>query len=279
MAGVSWHVLFDIRWVGQEGVNMSFDESVSVANLLRCFRDSLIGRNVKGIVHNMNSPLQVLSMHMELLAMDLGRLSTLMDKPDEMTSGISQAVKRIEQLEDIVSKINDMVRLLGIRAHDEEQEKEDGPVMVSQMLMETIEFWKADLFFKHKVGIELSFPEASPVLVLNEHHVRDGLDGIFFYLIGLLRNAQEPGLEISISGAKDGTVSVGFFPKGALIPIEKMQRVSSISNERDLAEDFHSLIVEPETLSMALAKTSLEKAGAELKVAEDGLVVKLKNSS
>ncbi len=257
---------------------MSFDESVSVANLLRCFRDSLIGRNVKGIVHNMNSPLQVLSMHMELLAMDLSRLSTLRDEPNKLTSGISQAANRLEQLEDIVSKINDMVRLLGSRAHDEEQEEEDGPVMVSQMLMETIEFWKSDLFFKHKVGIELSFPEASPVLVLNEYHVRDGLDGIFFYLIGLLRNAQEPGLEISISGAKDGAVSVGFFPKGALIPIEKMQRVSSISHERDLAEDFHSLIVEPETLGMAMAKTSLEKAGAELKIAKDGLVVKFKNS-
>ncbi len=258
---------------------MSFDAKGSFASLLRYFRDSLIGRNAKGIVHNMNSPLQVLSMHMELLAMDLGRLSTLRDEPDKMTSGISQAAKRLEQLEDIVSKINDMVRLLGSRAHDEEQKEEDGPVMVSQMVLETIEFWKSDLFFKHKVGIELSFPDASPVLILNEHYIKDGLDSIFFSIIELLRDAPEPGLEISISGTKDGTVSVGFFPKGALIPIEKMQRVSSISHERDLAEDFHSLIVEPVALAMAVAKTSLIRAAAELKIAEDGLVVKLKNSS
>jgi len=258
---------------------MSFEGKGSFANLLRCFRDSLIGKNTKGIVHNMNSPLQVLSMHMELLAMDLNHLSTLQDEPDKIVAGISQAAKRLEQLEDIVSKINGMVKLLGSRVHDEEQEVEEGPVMVSQLLSDTIEFWKSDLFFKHKVYLDLSIPDASPVLVLNQNYVKNGLDSILFFLIEILRDSPEPGLKISISNVMEGMVSMEFFPKGARIPMKEMQKVSSISQLGELKEDFLSLILEPVTFAMAVAKTSLVKAGGDLKIAEDGLVVKLKNSS
>ena len=258
---------------------MSFDKDTAVANLLRYFRDSLIGRNAKGIVHNMNSPLQVLSMHMELLAMDLGHLASLKCDNSQITSGISQAASRLEQLEDIVSKINQMVKLVGSRAYDEEQKEEEGPVMISQLLSETIEFWKSDLFFKHKVGLELSFPETSPVMVLNEQCVKDGFDGIFFSTIEILRNAPEPSLEIVLSMSDGDHVSVGFYPKGVDVPVEKLEKISSISHEDDLAKEFVYLTLEPLLLAMTVAKTSLKKTDSEMEITKDGIVVRLREGS
>ena len=275
----SWAWPFLHRWVIRRVKDMSFDKDVAVANLLRYFRDSLIGRNAKGIVHNMNSPLQVLSMHMELLAMDLGHLVGLKCDNSQITSGISQAANRLEQLEDIVSRINDMVKLVGSRVYDEEQQEEEGPVMVTQLLSETIEFWKSDLFFKHKVGLDLSFPETSPVLILNEQHVKDSFDGILFSTIELLRETPEPVLEIALSTSDENLVSVGFYPKGISYPVEELEKISSISNENELAKELVSLTLKPLLLAMAVAKTSLKKAGSDMEIARDGVVVKLRNAS
>jgi hypothetical protein len=41
--------------------------------LYSCFQNSKIGYLAKGIVHNLNGPIQILSMHIEMLKMDIAK--------------------------------------------------------------------------------------------------------------------------------------------------------------------------------------------------------------
>ncbi len=258
---------------------MSSDMERVVANRLRYFRDSLIGKNIKGIVHNMNSPLQVLSMHMELLAMDLNHLSSLKCDNMEMEAGISQALNRLGQLEEIVEKINHLVKLVGSRAYDEEHENDQGPVMVKQLVEETIEFWKSDLFFKHKVDVDLSTPGTSPVLIINEQYVRDGLDSVVFGLIELLRNAEEPALVIGIDPSDNRAVSLHFRPSGVRFPIERLESVSAIAYGGQWEKFGDSLFLEPTVMAMAVAKANMKRAGCEIHFNQDGVTLRLRSIS
>ncbi|NPA95808.1 MAG: HAMP domain-containing histidine kinase [Thermodesulfobacteria bacterium] len=255
---------------------MSSEKNGAAVNMLRYFRDSLIGRNAKGIVHNMNSPLQVLSMQIELLGMDLNQLASLPCDNQDLKKGLNQIIDRLGQLEGIVDKINHLVKLVGSRVYDEEQDDEESPVMVSQLIDETVEFWKSDLFFKHKVDVKLSMPEISPVVVSKEQYLKDAIDSILFGCIEMLKDANEPALGIEVSANGETDIAISFRPQGVRFPVEKLGQATSLMETSSDQGSGCEISLSPLDVAMAVAKMSIQKIGGDFTMKDDEVTVNLK---
>ncbi len=250
----------------------SDDRQKALHGPVRYFRDSLIGRNAKGIVHNMNSPLQVLSMQIELLGMELNQLASMECDNQEVVSGINQAAKRLGQLEDIVSKINHLVKLVGSRVVDEDKQEEQAPVMINQLLEETLEFWKSDLFFKHKVFLNLHLPDASPVVVTNEQHLKDALDSVLFACIESQRKAAEPRIDVSVSMEGGSKVVMSFLANGASFSANSLGISQNGTVDIKGRHPFSFTLLD---LAMEVARASMERIKGELLLADDSIVLQL----
>ncbi len=256
---------------------MSGGKDGTELDLLRYFRDSLIGRNAKGIVHNMNSPLQVLSMQIELLGMDLNLLASQPCENSEVSSGIQQAIERLDQLETIVAKINHLVKLVGSRVADDEQDDDEGPIMVARLLEETIEFWKSDLFFKHKVILDLEIPSASPVVVSKERYLKDALDSVLFSCIQTLKKENDPKLHIAIEAEPDSSdIVMKFEPEGRGFPLERVEHLSSFIERNGTIKEIEELSFAPVDLALAVAKMSIKKISGDFKLNDQSIIIKLK---
>ncbi len=182
------------------------------AFLLDCFADCLVGKLAKGVVHNLNSPLQVLSMQLEMMKMDLGGQERLVqalkgrsgqdhdssEKFEEMERGLDKEKERLGKIENVLCRLQAMVGLIGSRSAGDYDDAAS-PLILNQMLEEEVEFWKSDLFFKHQVEKKLDLPSQPLLITVNEALLRDMVDGIIGASIEQLRDVKGASIEIRLS--------------------------------------------------------------------------------
>ncbi len=204
--------------------------------LFKCFRDSLIGKNTRGIIHNINSPLQVLSMQIELLRMDYLNLKEEImnhgaevlnkDSLDKLSMLMEKSEGRLLQVEEVLQRINALIAVIAARV-SETDETGGAPVMLNQLLEEQVEFWKSDLFFKHKVSLSFKLSELSPVIVIREDILRDVIDGILFGCLEQIREQAVPQIEIECcpGNGKTGEHIVLFSHNGSPFPVADIKKL------------------------------------------------------
>ena len=210
----------------------------------KCFRDSLIGQNTRGIIHNINSPLQVLSMQAELLRMDFLKLREEIstskqsgmkdDRFREISNLLHKGFGRLAQLEKTLQSINIMIAIIAARVSEADDDSKGTPVILNQLLEEQIEFWKADLFFKHKVSLSVNLPDISPVIVMREDVFRDTIDGIMFGCLEQIRRQAEPNIEIRCTSLPEAKrkYSVLFSHNGPPFPVADIKNQQKELSER-----------------------------------------------
>jgi hypothetical protein len=141
--------------------------------ILECFQYSLTGRLGHGIVHNLNGPLQILSMQMEMVKMDIMKcMEILSGRNPDFKAGdakgispvclneISRINERMDQVSEVTGRLESMIQILGYRGEDEAGIKQPRPVDMLSFVNEFIEFWSADLYFKHRVEKRLTLPDS-----------------------------------------------------------------------------------------------------------------------
>jgi len=114
------------------------------------YYDSNLGGLLKGVIHNLNGSLQILSMQMELLQRMLSR-----DEPklqDQMEKCLGQIDKFRGMLESLIQK--------GV--HDEQ----DSPqaLQLNEILEEELSVLHHNLFFKHQVKLHKNLASPLPLL-------------------------------------------------------------------------------------------------------------------
>ena len=244
--------------------------------LYSCFQNSKIGHLAKGIVHNLNGPIQILSMHIEMLKMDIAKdlkatESTLaLSLPDtaanqlkELADNLQKRAERFSQMEEALARMENMVNVITNRS----QEGEDGqrPLILNQVLEEELDFWNADLFFKHQVGKQLALPATQTLIVINEGHLRDLIDGLLDACIKQMRETEERDLKITLGQKDEATWSLEFEHTGNAFPADWDQDISRYSPESNeytqKTSDYLFLI-----LALNLAKVRAEQIGGTLKI-------------
>lgn len=135
------------------------------------YRFSGVGRLLKGIVHNMNGPLQSLTMQVDLLkhrfVMDnnvlkdiaLGNLSG--EEVDEFVKRRQNAFVKFDQMNEVVWNLHNMINMILVKC---EHEDKDGRrfIDLNNLILEELELLNANMFFKHQVEKEIKLDEDMP---------------------------------------------------------------------------------------------------------------------
>ncbi len=254
--------------------------------LFKCFRDSLIGKNTRGIIHNINSPLQVLSMQMELLRMDLFKLRKNIFEPGNAGFAEKEAGKefldimdkcfdRVGQIEEVVQRINGMIGVIAARVNETDDDSHSTPVMLAQLLEEQAEFWKSDLFFKHKVSLGMNLPKISPVVVVREDVLRDTIDGIMFGCLEQVRMEAEPeiGIDLIAGSGEQEKPEIVFSQNGPVFPVEDIMQLIERFSQKGI-DDFTAFENIPQGhFSLLLASICAGVIGLHIEILPNGIVV------
>ena len=125
------------------------------------FQAATIGRLMAGTVHNINGPLQIISMQIELLKMELegsrdsilGGLAADDEARVEIARAFARHEDRLNKIRASLAKLEEIASQQAVRA---KKGGDEAPfVQLSQLVLHSINFWRGDLFFKHEVEYSL----------------------------------------------------------------------------------------------------------------------------
>ena len=118
------------------------------------YRYSTLGSFVRGIIHNLNGSLQILSMQMELLQ------GALLKEGERIGPSLNA---KMLQCQEQLDKLKAMVEVLMQKGIHDEQEAPQS-IHLNALLEEELSLWHHNLFFKHQMKAVKSFSPQLPPL-------------------------------------------------------------------------------------------------------------------
>lgn len=154
----------------EAGTRLSPADSLerALAELVRYYRHSSAGRLVTGIVHRMNTPLQVLSFQLELLEQkNREELEILAGCPSPTAAKLTPLHdyrrEKIRQVRAEIDKLQELSRRLILQGvHEEAQDKQS--LDLNRLCQEELELYQANPFFRHRVNKEIRFQPGLPCI-------------------------------------------------------------------------------------------------------------------
>ncbi len=148
--------------VGDEILERSFQA------LTRYYRHSSVGQRSLGIVHQMNTPLQVLTFELDLLEQknqtELAMLSHSIPARVEKLQGlVRQRLRKLQQLRGQLDKLRNLTRNLVLQGVHEDAE-ERFHLDLNEVLGQELEQYQTNSFFKHEVSKDFHFQEGLPLI-------------------------------------------------------------------------------------------------------------------
>jgi len=142
------------------------DIALCLAELVRYYRHSVVGRRCSGIIHNMNTPLQVISFQLELLEQKSQEEATLLadlrNSPvPELRALHEYRHQKLKQLHQEIDNLREMVHRIALQGVHEGQE-EHCYLDLNQIFQDELEMYLANPFFKHRVEKEFTFTPGLP---------------------------------------------------------------------------------------------------------------------
>ncbi|MFZ2089520.1 MAG: HAMP domain-containing sensor histidine kinase, partial [Desulfobaccales bacterium] len=136
-----------------------------LTELVRYYRHSAVGRRCTGVIHNMNTPLQVISFQLDLLEQKAQEEAALLAGPTPAPPGLQALYEyrsqKLQQLQTEVEHLRDMVLRLALQSVHEGQEGQCY-LDLNQVFRDELELYLADLFFKHRVEKDFNFVSGLP---------------------------------------------------------------------------------------------------------------------
>ena len=143
-------------------------------------RYATLGSLVKGIIHNLNGSLQVLSMHMELLEKMLKGKEKQFDS--QIRNKMGQCLRQVDKFKSIIEE-------LSLKARRDEQDTPQ-PIEINEIFEECFSLYHHDLFFKHQIklvrnlsphlpsieGLYMDFHQGFSNLIQNAIEAMEGMD-------------------------------------------------------------------------------------------------------
>lgn len=135
--------------------------------LVRCYRRSAVGQRCTGIVHNLNTPLQALSLGCELLfrkaaeenAALVGQLSP--EAKAAWEKFYLYRLDKLQQFEEEIRKLHQLARLIIYQGmHEEQQERQ--VIDLNALLQDELQLFMLQPFFKHRVEKRIHIQQRLP---------------------------------------------------------------------------------------------------------------------
>jgi signal transduction histidine kinase len=139
-----------------------------LVELVRYYRHSSAGRLVTGIVHQMNTPLQVLSFQLELLEVKAENEAEILPGCPPATAEKLAALhdyrrEKIRQFRAELEKLQGLVRRLILQGEHEEA-RDRRRLDLNQLVTELLDHYLAQPFFRHRVNREIRLQPGLPAV-------------------------------------------------------------------------------------------------------------------
>ncbi len=160
-----------------------------------------LGEFIQGLIHNINGPLQNMSMLAELITVGQQRANDfammhLSEHQGEWKLIHEKQNQRLSQVSDQIGKFVEMLRDIICVL---EMERTEGGLDVNHVITRLMQILRADLFFKHQVAMELRLASGLPLV-----SVPAGV--LILAMVHLFRNAM-----IAMRDSKDRHLIVGTY--------------------------------------------------------------------
>ena len=128
---------------------------IPLDNLIILYRMASLGKLINGLVHNLNGPLQALSMDLEMAEYSLINKREMDDNLAKNTG------TRLKRMEEELENIKNLIKTTSIKANLDDDYQEQ--ITLSRFLQQELSFLKANLYFKHNVHTELQLEDDLPL--------------------------------------------------------------------------------------------------------------------
>ena len=168
-------------------------------------RLSYLGKIVRGLIHNVNGPLQNISMLVEVLTRGQGQMDGLARSPQpvihEQWDTLSEKQRqRLTRLTEQVFLLSEMLRDFMVLQEIERNESEVDSKLVLQKLAS---IFRADLFLKHQVDLQLQMDEAIPLVRVRGRDLIAALIHLFQNAIRAVRESETKRIVIECRREED----------------------------------------------------------------------------
>lgn len=186
---------------------------------------SCYGGFIQGLIHNINGPLQNISMLVELIQTGLARLDRVTagdgSAPAEEKNRVLEREKqRLQKLVEQVGMLDGILRDLRML---HEIERNPGEVDLNLLVLSLVQTLQCDLFFKHHVQLELRLAKDLPRISVPARHLIPPLVHLFRNAMSALREAPEKRLTIE-SRAEAGAVWLSLRDTGCGLKVGEEER-------------------------------------------------------
>jgi two-component system, NtrC family, sensor kinase len=176
----------------------ALDPEKLLAAFLDGYGDFRLGSLIRGIVHNLNGSLQILSMQMEIL-------QRMLQKEEAISPAIREKTDRcIAQVE----QFGQAVQVLMRRALEREEELSP-KINLNEILDAELAMAHHDLFFKHQVRVERALSPSLPPLKGKRHEVSQAIGNLIQNAIEAMENSPRKELKIcTMAGVNSAEVLI-----------------------------------------------------------------------
>lgn len=245
-----------------------------LGQLMRQDHFATIGELMNGLVHNMNGPLQVLSIQVELLKKLISDEEKILEAMTAMPSTSEDhgksllelqkirtiCEKKIGQLEKEMERLQDITSLVATRCSEHADILFPDTVDLNEVVRHEISLLHADLFFKHQIQKKLNLT-TNPICVQGRY--LDFLQA----LNHVLKNAIDAVYE---SEEKNITITTKSEAGKVILSIQDSGEGISPAIQSKLFELFFTTKPQPHAgLGLFLAKKILEPFGARFQVTSE----------
>jgi signal transduction histidine kinase len=178
-------------------------------------RLSHIGKLIRGLIHNVNGPLQNVSMLVEMLIKAQQQSENLIEAlPEDMGAQWSKLQEKQQQrLGRLLEQVSSLAEMLRDFMLVHEIERSGSEADINLLLTNLVRVFHADLFFKHYVSCELRLTDNLPLVRVPGRDLVPALEHLFENAITAMRNSPNKHLVIETL-RRTGSVQIVFRDTG-----------------------------------------------------------------
>ncbi|MEW5801574.1 MAG: response regulator [bacterium] len=193
--------------------------------LLQSEKQAAIGSRVRGIIHNVSTPLAVVSSRAEYLA---GKLQDLKELPEVQKSpslqeGLDKRINEVNVILKNAQKIAMIIDTILTKSY-KEQFNHLIPIDINELITDEITFFQSDLYFKHNIKSQHWLDADLPKVKMIYSHLSQVLDNLIKNAIEAMYDSQEKKLTIS-TAQDEHSILIKIQDTGCGIPAKNIKKI------------------------------------------------------
>lgn len=177
---------------------------------------AFIGRCVKGIAHNINTPLSAIMGRAEMLQMRLQKIKQTLSSGREAGDDLEKCIRDIGLIIENSMRVSDTVKNAMQKSINVENSNVQ-PLNIGKILHEELLFYNADMEYKHNIDKDIEIEERIPSIQGVFVHFSNSIVEILDNSIRAVRDSSVKRISVR-AGADERAIRVCFQDTGCGIP-------------------------------------------------------------